>query len=302
MKAKKRFLSLVLFGGIICIGLTQCAKDGAEGPAGTNGTNGVDASVVSTADQTAYNSANGLKGGLAYNEFFIPQTDFPQPADTLITNHPDFFRCASCHGMDLLGVNGAAIANVPTATTPNVSSINLNTYVASHNIKQIFDAVKHTGGRLRQAITYNSLTSLNSIMPDYGLIMGDGMIWNIVKYLKENAVNTDKLYDLTTSGAYPGGVASFTNIGKDGNAIKGKVYYNANCTTAGCHNSTGSIPSSVETVGSILRAEPANAYHLIKFGFPGTAMINLPYQLTAMPDTTLQNLFKAISDTTAFPN
>lgn len=302
MQAKKRFITMIMFGGIICAGLTQCAKDGAEGPAGADGTNGTDANAISAADQTAYNAANGLKGGLAYNEFFIPETNFPQPADTLITNHPDFFRCASCHGMDLLGSNGAAIADAPTASTPNVSSINLNTYAASHTIKQIYDAVKHTGGRLRQAISSNTLTSLNSNMPDYGLIMSDGMIWNIVKYLKEKAVNTDKLYDLTTSGTYPGGTASFTNIGKDGNALKGTTYYNTNCTTVGCHNTTGSIPGSTETVGGVLRSEPFAAYHLIKFGFPGTAMINLPFQLTTMPDTTLQNLYKAISDTTAFPN
>ncbi|OFY85688.1 MAG: hypothetical protein A3F72_12115 [Bacteroidetes bacterium RIFCSPLOWO2_12_FULL_35_15] len=302
MQAKKRFITRIMFAGIICVGLTQCAKDGAEGPAGTNGTNGVDANAISAADQAAYNAANGLKGGLAYNEFYISETDFPQPADTMITNNPDFFRCASCHGMDLLGSNGAAIADVPTASAPTVSSINLNTYAASHNIKQVYDAVKHTGGRLRKPISYNSFTSLNSNMPDYGLIMSDGMIWNIVKYLKEKAVNTDKLYDLTTSGTYPGGTATFTNFGKDGIAAKGIIYYNANCTTAGCHNSTGSIPSSTETVGGILRSEPYAAYHLIKFGFPGTAMINLPFQLTTMPDTTLQNLYKAISDTTAFPN
>lgn len=302
MQTKKRFITMLMIGGIITVGLTQCAKDGAEGPAGTNGTNGVDAGAVTAADQAAYNAANGLKGGLAYNEFFIPETDFPQPVDTLISNNPDFFRCASCHGMDLLGSNGAAIADAPTASTPNVSSVNLNSYAASHNIKQLFDAVKHTGGRLRQAISYNSLTSLNSNMPDYGLMMSDGMIWNIVKYLKEKTVNTDKLYDLTTLGTYPGGSATFTNIGKDGNAAKGNIYYTANCTTAGCHNATGSIPASTETVGSILRSEPNAAYHLIKFGFPGTSMISLPFQLTAMPDTTLQNLYKAIADTTAFPN
>src|ERR1035437_201643 len=213
MQAKKRFLSMVLFSGVICVGLTQCAKDGAVGPAGTNGVNGVDATSITVADQAAYDAANGLKGGLAYNKFFITELNFPQPADTLITNNPDFFRCASCHGMDLLGSNGASIGNAPSVSKPNVSSINLNTYAASHTIKQIYDAVKHTGGRLRQAISYNSFTSLNSNMPDYGLIMSDGMIWNIVKYLKEKAVNTDKLYDLVTTGTYPTGTATFNNLG-----------------------------------------------------------------------------------------
>jgi hypothetical protein len=61
-------------------------------------------------------------------------------------------------------------------------------------------------------------------------------------------------------------------------------------------------PSATITVGKFLRSEPCNAYHLIKFGMPGTTMINLPYQLSSMPDTTLQNLYKAIADTTAFPN
>ena len=80
---------------------TQCKKEGPVGPAGaagTNGTNGVDANAVSAADQAAYDAADGLKGGLAYDEFYIPETGFSQPADTIITNNPDFFRCEGCHG------------------------------------------------------------------------------------------------------------------------------------------------------------------------------------------------------------
>lgn len=295
---------MILLGGIFSMVFIQCKKEGPVGPAGTNGTNGVDANAISAADQAAYDAADGLKGGLAYDEFYIPETGFPQPADTIITNNPDFFRCESCHGADLLGSNGAAIGDAPTATTPNVSSINLITFAASRNIRQLFDAVKHTGGRLRHVLGQNNLRSVNGNMPDYGVIMTDGMIWNIVKYLKEKTVNTNILYDLTTSGTYPTGTATFTNLGKDGNATAGNSYFQTNCVNSNCHGTAGAIPGSTETVGGVLREEPFAAYHLIKYGFPETPMINQSFQLSTsnITDNELKNLYKAISDTTAFPN
>ncbi|OIP01238.1 MAG: hypothetical protein AUJ98_04925 [Bacteroidetes bacterium CG2_30_33_31] len=114
--------------------------------------------------------------------------------------------------------------------------------------------------------------SYNSNMPDYTNILSDALAWDIVKFLKEETVNTDALYDLVTTGVYPTGTVTYKNIGKDGNKQAGETYFAAKC--ASCHGVSGStIPGNAEeTVGSIARNEPYWLFFQLKFGRQGTAM------------------------------
>jgi len=42
-------------------------------------------------------------------------------------------------------------------------------------------------------------------MPDFSKILTDAQIWNLVKYIKEDILDTTQLYDITTEGTYPDG-------------------------------------------------------------------------------------------------
>lgn len=316
MKKLNYFMALATIG--ILLFAFSCKKEGPIGPAGTNGTNGTngiagangtdgkDGSVVSAADQASYNAANANNGGLYYNKFWVNPSDGATPAtvNTFITGNADFFRCKSCHGWDLLGLNGQYISRGSTATRPNIAPNNLNAYAETHNIKQIFDAVKHTGGRsegLGKTEGTGSVNSLNSTMPDYGLLMTDAQIWDIVKFLKEKRINSDKFYDLKTTGIYPTGTYVLENLGKNGNATAGKTYYTSECSR--CHGADGklNIPSAKEPIGYLARNKAAEMNHLIRFGLPGKSMFSGSFVHT-VTDAELLNLNKALADTVAFPN
>ncbi len=59
-------------------------------------------------------------------------------------------------------------------------------------------------------------------MPNLSQILSDAQIWEIMKYLKTEALDVTQLYDAIFTGTYPTGSASYTNIEKDGNADAGK--------------------------------------------------------------------------------
>lgn len=69
-------------------------------------------------------------------------------------------------------------------------------------------------------------------MPNYSQVLTDTQIWDLVKFLKEGAIDVTQLYDYTTSGSYPTGTITYSNIGKDGNATNGKTFFATEC--AGC--------------------------------------------------------------------
>ena len=174
---------------------------------------------------------------------------------------------------------------------------------------QLFDAIK-TGTATRRKIsdsvgvtTYNptSNKTVGDQMPDYSTLLTDAQIWDIVKFIKEGALDVTQLYDATYTGTYPTGSATYSNIGKDGNAASGKTVYTANCFI--CHGTDGkSIPDLDHTpglfAGKFVRTKPNEAQHKAKFGTLGTAMKAIP----SMTLTNAKDLYKALADTVAFPN
>lgn len=305
MKTKK--LKLMTFVAILSLGviaITQqgCTKEGPEGPPGTNGTNGVDANAVSAADQAAYNAANGVNGARIYdhplNYIDANQTDYPNA-------YTNFYRCKSCHGWDLLGKNGVLINKTPTATYPVAADGNLYAWAKQHNIRQIFDAVKNTGGR-----TKNMLTSYNSTHPDFGTILTDAQIWDCVKFLKETAHNVNDFYDLTTSGIYPTGTKTFSNIGKGGDGAAGLVTYNAKCKV--CHGGDGKqidIYCQGLFLGEMFRQDPHEIQHKAIWGMPNDrehvdsgCSYAAPMPAQSITDQDIRNMMVMGQDTLLFPN
>jgi hypothetical protein len=134
-------------------------------------------------------------------------------------------------------------------------------------------------------------------MPDLSDIMTEEQVWDLVKFLKEEALDTDLLYDFVTSGNYPSGSITYSNIGAGGNAGDGDAIYTANC--AACHGSDGRqiLVDGSFSVGSFLRAKPYEVQHKVKFGQPGTSMGSL---LTDIAD--ILDLYLALTNTTTYPD
>jgi mono/diheme cytochrome c family protein len=135
-------------------------------------------------------------------------------------------------------------------------------------------------------------------MPDYGAILSDQQIWELVRFLKVNAIDWRNLYDLTTTGSYPTGAAIFAAIGKDGDAARGDAIFAANC--AYCHGANGAyikVDGAAYTVGRHVRAKPYEDQHKVRFGQLGSAM--LPTALTLQQ---LTDLYKALTNNTKYPD
>ncbi len=288
-------ISAVAFSAIL---LSSCTKEGPIGPAGSDGvqgpsgTNGSDGSLVTAADQSAYAAADGLIGGRIYDDF----TKQLSITDTAYTNHKDFFRCKQCHGWDLRGSNGAYINRAPNATRPAVASNDLYTFAKASNIKQVFDAIKHEGGRAK--LGNGTDKSLNASMPDFSLILTDAQIWQITKYLKTEALNTFNLYDINTTGYYPTGTKTFSNVGKDGSAANGNATFASLC--AGCHGANGTqivLDGGTAYMGDFMRSSPYEFQHKARCGQSGTSMPTF----SANTESTVKDFLKAGQDALAYP-
>jgi mono/diheme cytochrome c family protein len=136
-------------------------------------------------------------------------------------------------------------------------------------------------------------------MPNFSEFMTDEQVWDLVKFLKEEALDTDELYDFTTSGSYPTGTWTSMNLGKDGDAASGNTMYaDANC--AFCHGADGTeiIVDGSFSVGSFFRQKSNEAQHKVKFGQLGTQMLNLG--ITSVDD--MKDLYKAMADETMYPD
>ncbi len=301
-------LSFLLLAGMIFIFSVGCKEGpaGATGPAGAAGAAGAQgvkgdpgtngSGMVTAADSTAYLAADEYNGGQLYDAF----TKVLTVTDTTILNNRNFFRCKQCHGWDLIGTKGAYISRASSATRPNVAPNNLRAFAGASNIKEVFNAVKHVGGRTHKTGKVGGVSALNDIMPDYSSILSDSDVWDITKFLMEGAFNPDDIYDLVTTGIYPTGSYVQKNIGADGVAATGATYYAATCASVSCHGAdgTGIAIEAQYYLGDFFRSKAYEAQHKLKFGQPGTAM-------NAFTSATLQDVldvFAAGQDTTAFPS
>jgi mono/diheme cytochrome c family protein len=283
-----RTLALALVA-LLVVGAAGC--DGDDGT-GVNG------------DPPGFTNADGINGGTMYDKFWTSETGWNQADPNLATfnNFSNFFRCKQCHAWDRLGNAASYIGRAPSTSRPNVSPVNLIEHTEHHTPQELFDAISSSAGRRAvdaDLASYDpaSNPTVGDQMPDFGSFMTDDQIWDLVKFLKEEAVDTDLLYDFSTTGMYPTGSITYSNIGAGGDATAGDALYAARCT--GCHGADGTaiLVDGSFSVGSFLRAKPYEVQHKVKFGQPGTTMGSLVTDVTEILD-----LYLALTNATTYPD
>ena len=253
-----------------------------------------------------FSAADGIIGGRMYDKFWAPETGWDQADPNLATfnGFADFFRCKQCHAWDRLSNAGSYIGRAPSTTRPNVSSVDLIEHSEHHSPQELFDALKSSTGRRPLSAdlsTYDPATNstVGDQMPDLSEIMTDAEIWDLVKFLKQEAIDSDLLYDFTTTGSYPTGSITYMNIGKDGDATNGDAIYASMCTT--CHGADGTqiLVDGSFSVGSFLRAKPYELQHKVKFGQPGS----IPFMGSLLTDVNdIKDVYKALTNATTYPD
>lgn len=261
--------------------------------------------ATSPSDPAAYVRADGIRGGKLYDKFWAGETGWStsDPGVDTYSQYSEFFRCKQCHGWDLLGSAGAYISRSPKANRPNVSAPNLREIARNKTPQQLFEALRGSAGRRgigADLASYSPQTNatLGDQMPDYGAILTEAQIWDLVKFMKEEALNVALLYDAQISGSYPTGSITYSNIGKGGNEARGNAIYAANCEY--CHGFDGRamlVDGHAYTVGSHLRAKPYEDQHKIKFGQLGSVM---PPVLSKVED--MRDLYRALANPSRYPD
>ncbi len=256
-------------------------------------------------DPQGYLDADGIMGGKLYDKFWASETGWSQSDPRLATYnvYADFYRCKQCHGWDLQGSQGAYISRAPKTNRPNVSPLSLLTIADSKTPQELFDALRSSTGRrsvTADLSTYDPSTNATTgdKMLDYSTIFTDAQLWDVVKFLKEQAIDVGSLYESQTTGTYPTGSITYSNIGKDGVAASGDATYTSKCV--GCHGIDGRlilVDGGSFTVGSFLRSKPNEAQHKIKFGQLGSAMGSMVTDGDDMKD-----LYKALTNQAKYPN
>lgn len=289
MEAYKNF-RIYLFGSILVFFLSSCTHDRDN------------FTPIDNSDQIAYDAASAIVGSQLYNDF-TKTPGFDGPSDPTvnledITGFKDFYRCKQCHAWDLKAKFGSYIRRGPTATRPDVSSVQL-TNLQIADISELFDGIKNTGGApvsvARTADGTNASLGGNE-HPDYGTILTDNQIWDLVKFLREGAFDVDNLYASNTVGVYPTGTISYSDFGFNGNTSLGLTYYNNNC--ASCHGADGTtISLEGRSIGQFVRNKPYEIQHKAVSGQLGTSMGPTPTSFEEM-----LGFLKVASDPVLFPN
>ncbi|MEN8134784.1 MAG: c-type cytochrome [Thermodesulfobacteriota bacterium] len=257
--------------------------------------------------QRAYDKADGLNGGLLYDKFWKKGEVSARFTNAYgldierINRYSAFYRCKSCHGWDQIGRNGYYIKKAPAkAKQPTVTAVNLIKSGKTLTPAELFGKIKNPTSP--RSIAYDPAgydpelnSKIGDKMPSYGEIFTDEEIWDLVKFLKEDAVLHQEFYTLVTSGSYPKGKAVFTEIGKGGNPQNGDIIYAENC--ASCHGADGrKISIKGYSVGEFTRKKTYELAHKVKFGQPGSNMFGTDLTVQEMKD-----LHKALTDGREYP-
>lgn len=280
---------------IAAVFLTGCEGDtGPQGPAGED---------FPGPPPTAYANADGIKGGAAYSQWWV--TDAGGSGTQPITTAPaDYYRCKACHAWDGLG-NAASYANRTGQSTltpgrPDVSPINLRSTVLREGYQELFDLVRHAGSR--------KIDAFDNTHPDFSQHLTNAQVWNLVKFMREEWVAPNFLYDIAVTGPamyvdysqVPPVVVkptvTYSNIGALGNEVNGQAIAAAKC--ASCHGADGTnIDIEGMSLGQFVRAKPNEAWFKAKFGNPGTGMN--PGLVSKLSD--LQDMYRALANPANYP-
>lgn len=280
---------------------------GPAGPAGSTGSSGKDGIDWPGPVPATYQAADGIAGGAAYAKWWTTGAggagDEP---DT--TAAADFYRCKACHAWDGLGNAGSygdrTGQSTGKATRPDVAATNLRSTAVSATHQELYDLIYHDGARV--------IDAADNTHPDYSELLTSEQVWSIVKFMKEEWVNPVELYDLAVTGAEmhwdystdPATLVSpeliYTNIGKDGDAANGDKLVKEQCAV--CHGSDGNQIEigSRAGIGQFVREKPHEAWFKIKFGEPGTGME--PGQMATSTSADLKDIYKALTNTTTYPD
>jgi hypothetical protein len=133
-------------------------------------------------------------------------------------------------------------------------------------------------------------------------------VWNIVKFIREEWVAPNLLYDITVTGPVmyvdrsvtPAVVVAptitYTNVGALGNEAAGQTLYTSTCQA--CHGADGTNHDlGGRSLGQFIREKPNEGWFKAKFGEAG-AMV--PGLVTATSD--LQDLYAALAVIANYPD
>ena len=269
-----------------------------------------------------YRDADGVLGGQMYSKFWADETGFSvnnseldnQDELDIITANSDFFRCKQCHGWDRLGQEGAYMSRGAKTTRPIVSTLDLARISETSSAQDLYDKIAMSGSMRRDLSvdlsTYDPEDSSHpgNMMPDYSQILTEAQIWDIVKFLKKEALDTTELYVLSNDGGnYPDGQPVYSEVGAGGDASNGDTLYTDTC--AGCHGTdgaSGSVGMIVDgddefSVGWYAREKPYETQHKIKFGHLGSTM-TASLVLNDATESEVRDLLLALQDTTKYPD
>ena len=269
--------------------------------------------LVDMSGGLAYQMADGTTGGQLYAMFWASETGFTFSNSNLdnqaqletIVAKGDFFRCVQCHGWDRLGRQGGYSNRAPTSARPRVADVDLAKMSETLSPQALFDGIKR-GANYRSVIenldAYNPDNNfvLGDKMPNYSEILTDAQIWNIVKFLKEDALDTTALYDIVLLGSEYPRSRGFLNMGIDGSPVAGERLYEEKCSV--CHGPDGTtlrLDDGLYTVGGYIRSKPYEAQHIIKFGHLGSIMGPV---LKDSSLSDIQDLFATMRDANKFPD
>jgi len=309
-------IGILIVAAIAVVVIVGCGDSGAAGADGADGTNGVDGTDggdgADGADGTdfpgpvppEFTAADGIAGGATYSKWWTTEAggSGTQPVTTAAA---DFYRCKACHAWDGQG-NAASYADRTGQSTlkdtrPDVSAVNLRSTAAALTFDALFDLVQHAGAR--------DIDAADNSHPNYTNELTDDQVWNLIKFMRQEWVVPDLLYDIAVTGpqmyvdynAVPAVVVApevtYSNVGALGDEANGQVLNADLCAT--CHGADGTLLDiGGRSLGQFVREKPHEAWFKVKFGEPGTGMN--PGLITATSD--LQDLYAALANPTNFPD